>query len=429
MSPIDVHPSDIERIRAADRRLVEAARDLKVLSALSWPSRLREEFLAAWRSGRTALPEPPAVQPVDASRIDELDALAVPVSDDPLARFVAESAASYRDVARMLGVAGKPAFTELSAAVYGRPTDPVAAGEMTSLEAARRIVASTIALTRRVSAGAGDDSSAERLAAEQVRDELDRAFTSFFGPDVVEVKLDPDLAAKAAAGARFVRVRSNAAFTRNDVDQLVQHEGFVHSATLINGRRQPLLTSLGLGAPRTTAVQEGLATFAELVTGTIDLDRLTRLALRIVAIQMALDGADFIDVFRFFLDHGQTEEESFQSAARVFRGGDVQGRVAFTKDAVYLPGLIGTYAFFHTALAALKVEYPRWMFAGRLTWGDVVALEPFFHDGTIEPAIHVPTWAANREKLAAFLAFSNLAHLLPLPDAQLHHFADASSTG
>jgi uncharacterized protein (TIGR02421 family) len=429
MLPIDVHPSDIERIRAADRRLVEAARDLKVLSALSWPSRLREEFLAAWRSGRTALPEPPAVKPVEAERIDELDALSIPVSDDPLARFVAESAASYRDVARMLGVAGTPAFTDLSAAVYGRPTDPVAAGEMTSLEAARRMVASTMALTRRVSAGNGDDTNSERLAAEQVRDELDRAFTSFFGPDVVEVKLDPDLAAKAAAGARFVRVRRDAEFTRNDVDQLVQHEGFVHSATLINGRRQPLLTSLGLGAPRTTAVQEGLATFAELVTGTIDLDRLTRLALRIVAIQMALDGADFIDVFRFFLDHGQTEEESFQSAARVFRGGDVQGRVAFTKDAVYLPGLIGTYAFFHTALAALKVEYPRWMFAGRLTWGDVVALEPFFHDGTIEPAVHVPGWAANREKLAAFLAFSNLAHLLPLPDAQLHHFADAPTTG
>ena len=36
--------------------------------------------------------------------------------------------------------------------------------------------------------------------------------------------------------------------------------------------------------------------------------------------RMALDGADFIEVFRYFLDAGQNDVESFASAQRVFRG-------------------------------------------------------------------------------------------------------------
>ena len=55
---------------------------------------------------------------------------------------------------------------------------------------------------------------------------------------------------------------------------------------------------------------------------------------------MALRGADFIEVFRFFLDAGQTETDSFASAQRVFRGAPLGGGAAFTKDTVYLHGLL-----------------------------------------------------------------------------------------
>lgn len=58
---------------------------------------------------------------------------------------------------------------------------------------------------------------------------------------------------------------------------------------------------------------------------------LRRIALRVVMVKQALDGADFIEVFRGFLDAGQSEVESYRSAARVFRGGDVRGKVCFTK--------------------------------------------------------------------------------------------------
>lgn len=65
-----------------------------------------------------------------------------------------------------------------------------------------------------------------------------------------------------------------------------------------------------------------------------------RLALRIGAVKHAIEGADFVEVFRCFLRAGQSEEESARSTMRVFRGGDPRGKVAFIKDVVYLHGLI-----------------------------------------------------------------------------------------
>src|SRR5690606_25614190 len=145
---------------------------------------------------------------------------------------------------------------------------------------------------------------------------------------------------KAAAGARKIRIRGGTCFSWMDIPQLVNHEAFVHTLTMLNGREQPHLKSMGLGAPRTTRVQEGLAIFAELITGAIDLSRLRRIALRVKAVHMAMEGADFIQVFSFFLDAGQNELESYYSAMRIFRGGDVRGRLVFTKDVVYLVGLV-----------------------------------------------------------------------------------------
>src|SRR3546814_19404569 len=68
-----------------------------------------------------------------------------------------------------------------------------------------------------------------------------------------------------------------------------------------------------------------------------------RVSLRIEAIAMALESAGFIDVFRYFLAAGQSAEESFASAQRVFRGVPLDGGCAFTTDAVYLRGLVGVH--------------------------------------------------------------------------------------
>jgi uncharacterized protein (TIGR02421 family) len=237
----------------------------------------------------------------------------------------------------------------------------------------------------------------------------------------ISVEIDPKLPSKAAAGGRRIRIQ-DAPFSRVDVEQLVQHEVLVHSATMRNGKEQAHLKSMGLGAPRTTRTQEGLATLAELVTSTMDLARLRRIALRIRAIKMALDGADFLELFRYFLESGQDEMESYQSSMRVFRGGDVRGRVAFTKDGVYVQGLLFAHVFLRKAVQSGKHSFVTDLFAGRLTLGDVVVLEPYFESGFIQRARFLPAWVANDYCLAASLSYSIFASRISLGDFRLDDF-------
>jgi uncharacterized protein (TIGR02421 family) len=228
------------------------------------------------------------------------------------------------------------------------------------------------------------------------------------------VVLDPTLIAKAAAGATRIRLRAGAAFSDYDRHQLLQHEAFVHSLTALNGREQPLLPSLALSSPRTTATQEGLATFAEQITGSIDIERMKRVSLRIEAVALALDGADFVQVFDYFLAAGQDEVESFSSAQRVFRGVPLTGGAAFTKDTVYLRGLIGVHTFFRWALKQRKLRLCRQLFAGKMTLADAVHFEPLFDAGVIAPPRWLPEWVSRANGLAGMLAFSLFANRIRL---------------
>ena len=170
--------------------------------------------------------------------------------------------------------------------------------------------------------------------------------------------------------------------------------------------------------PRTTGTQEGLATFAELITGAIDIGRLERIALRIVAIEKALAGANFMEVFEFFLASGQPDTESFHSAMRVFRGAPLTGGSAFTKDTVYLHGLMEIHTFFRWCLQHERLELCRYLLAGRMTIDDVIRLEPCFRSGLLSPPLYLPPWMGRTNALSGYLAFSVFANRIRI--AELH---------
>lgn len=243
----------------------------------------------------------------------------------------------------------------------------------------------------------------------------------------MEVLVDDKLSSKAIAGTSRIRVRASAMFSDLDFDQLYHHEALVHMATAINGKRQSNLQCLGLSAPRTTRTQEGLAVFAELVTHSIDIQRLRRLALRILAIKMALEGANFLEVFQFFLSEGQDPRESYKSTQRVFRGGRVEGSVAFTKDCTYLKGLMETHVFLNIAIRDNRPELISRLFAGRLTLGDVVTLGPAFDSGFLTSPRYVPVWASDTRRLAAALAYSSFMMNVDLKDITLDRFVKAEN--
>lgn len=401
----------MEHYASLSDRLVKATRNLRLLKNLSWPAAVRQRFLSDWRQGDVRFPE--VVYPrLDVSaEVDELHALLTALgNDDPLAGYLAQTTASYLRTAYILQTMGRPELSRHSIELYGQPGEPIpgTAAAISNLHAAEYFAN----MASSCQTCAMDDVPAVDATTVQV--ELQRAISSVLAADSPVVELDSDLVSKAAAGATRIRLRTCADFYPNDIQQLLQHEAFVHSLTAINGRQQTYLKILGRSAPRTTGTQEGLATFAELVTGAIDLPRLKRISLRIIAIDMALRGADFIEVFRFFLEQGQTESESFNSAMRVFRGVPLAGGSAFTKDTVYLHGLLSVHTFFRWCLANDRLDRCYHLFAGRLTVSDVISLEPLFEQSLISAPRYLPPWMEDRNSLAAYLAFSVFANQINL---------------
>lgn len=320
----------------------------------------------------------------------------------PAGNFLALTARSYATAGHMLGAMGTPAFTQYSSALYRRPDFYYSRLQLSMLDAARFFLQTTDALLGGARIPPCPAEIPAKVFAAWIQPELDR----FFGVGQITVVLDPNLAAKAIAGSSRIRLRASALFSELDKHQLLQHEAFVHVATAQNGARQPNLTSLGLGAPRTTQTQEGIATLAELFTGSMDINRLRRLALRVLAVQQALEGADFIQVFEGFLAAGQTQEESFRSTQRVFRGADLRGGSAFTKDAAYLTGLLGVHTLLRIAIRDNRPELIGHLFAGRLSLADTVRLAPLFESGWLKGPTYLPAWASDLRLLAANLAFS-----------------------
>ena len=391
------------KLVACDKALLEVGKRIRVLNAIGWPAAMEEVFLESWRAGRPQLPRPP-VQPV--SHRDEIAALDAIMQDcdrgHPIGNWLYKSAWSYRVAARMIEQVGTPGFTTCSALLYGRPDHRYRSQEADNADAARDMLRITDELLGNERLPAIDcDIPAEQFAAR-----LRERMGGFFTRDKVQVVLDPELASKATAGSSKVRIRATALFSEADLEQLLEHEAYIHTATLLNGKHQPHLRSLGVGAPRTTRTQEGLATFAEIVTGAMDIARLRRIALRVIMVGKALAGADFIEVFKGFLEAGQTEVESYRSAARVFRGGDVRGGVCFTKDGAYLEGVFQIQLFIRRALHEGRGHLLPMLFVGRVTTGDVIALEPFLESGLLARATYVPPWAREPHRVLALMAYS-----------------------
>ena len=401
---------EIAHHAALDARMAKAAKSIRLLSLVSWPASEQQTFLADYAQGRAKLPayQYPKHDFSEARRVFEaIAAQADP--DHPLGIYLIESAGSWDLAAQLLENLGTPRVTELSIQLFGKP-DHALPGGATTREAANHFIAIADELDRELLA----PSEQVAISATSLSLQLQAALDDYFDGRVITVELDPDMIAKAAAGATRIRLRAGAAFSDYDRHQLLQHEAFVHSLTALNGQQQTVLPSMALSSPRTTATQEGLATFAEQITGSIDIERMKRVSMRIEAVAMALAGADFLQVFRYFLDGGQNEVESFTSAQRVFRGVPTHGGCAFTKDTVYLRGLIGVHTFFRWALRQRKLRLCRLLFAGKMTLADVQRFEPLFDDGVLLPPRWLPEWVQRANGLAGMLAFSLFANRIRL---------------
>ncbi len=133
---------------------------------------------------------------------------------------------------------------------------------------------------------------------------------------------------------KTVLIRPDAKFTKRDINALIEHEIGVHMLTTENSISEKLKI-FNLGLPVNTLTGEGLAILSEYLSGNLTLDRLKKIALRVVIVDMMCNGADFIECFNYLRkDQNIDPGEAYTIVTRVFRGG------GFTKDYLYLRGFV-----------------------------------------------------------------------------------------
>jgi uncharacterized protein (TIGR02421 family) len=386
-------------LRDASGEILEAQRPIRVLRSLAWSDEVERDFFAA---GATELPRPVyKVSPDLPGSVDRFRALAARLDgDSEVERFLRDTSNSMAIAARMLMAVGTKDFYFHSVELYGRPATLSSDRKTTNLDLARHF--------DQVIAGFAPplaDVDQPTVTAEEAVPVLKQRFERFFGREIRVVLVDRG-SANASATAEEIKIRRGARFSARDLSQIEFHEGQVHVATALNGRAQPVTAFLGAPTPRTTSTQEGLAVLTEFLTRSTSLTRIRRLSDRTLAIEMAEQGADFLDLYRFFLGRGHDEAAAFDGARRVCRGGMVTGGAPFTKDVCYLDGLLRVTNFLRIALVKGQSHFARLLFAGKLAVEDVPLFDRLLREGLVVEPIYVPAWARDLSYLTAFMGYA-----------------------
>ncbi|AFL74739.1 flavohemoglobin expression-modulating QEGLA motif protein [Thiocystis violascens] len=396
----DATERERERIRAVAGLLHTACKPLRILRTLAWEPEVKETFLA---QGGRELPQVsyPAFDPTPSiEAVREARRQIVPVTTIDL--WLDRQANAIELSARMLAAVGTTGFFEYGRQLYGEPTAPLRYVPITPLDLAQSVLDTITNLAHiEIHTAPPNYHTADSVAAE-----LDLAVRAHFGDQAPAIELVDRLSANALATSQAIRIRRGARFTDRDCVQLLHHEAYIHVATSLNGKAQTDLPLLAAGHPGTTRTQEGLAVFAEVISGSIELDRLSRLADRVLAIQMAIDGADFLEVYRYYLERTGDPDQAFENARRVFRGGVITGGAPFTKDLVYLLGLLQVDNFIRAGFAAGRADCLSLLFCGKLDLFDIPALCELYALGLCRPPRFLPPWISDPRHLLAMLTFT-----------------------
>jgi uncharacterized protein (TIGR02421 family) len=390
------------------QRVLDAQRPIRILQALRWDADVEEQFLRSKQREMPKVAYAPDLGFDPEAKVREIDEILRDAErelgkNDRLGKILRATAEEYRQVVRMLTGRGTRDFYAFSRRLYGSPKDKLPDGK-TSVRDMGFVLYDVLTAI-----------GGERLGPPQQRDitaemaavELNARFDRFFGGAPINVQVDDSLLADAAAGSDYVKIRSGATFSRSDIDILEAHEGWVHVASSLNGQAQPVARWLAKGPPRTTAVQEGLAALVEIFTFRCTPRRAKKLNDRILAVDKAEDGASFLDVFEWYRTEGYEEEECFQNARRVFRGGLLEGGAPFTKDACYCKGIVLNYAFMRAAIQKDRAHLIPFLFVGKVAHEDVPVLYAHVTDGIVKPPPYLPPIFDDMNGLAIWMCYSS----------------------
>lgn len=331
---------------------------------------------------------------------------------DPLGAILIRNCTQYENVIRMLMARGQSGFYDYSKKLYGSPNEIMGDGKTRLCDLAE-VMESLLSSLNEDMLG---ENFQRTMTSEDVVEELKNRLGSYFKDEKIKIKLSDGIVSDASAGSDYIKIKSDLMFSKKDLDIFEVHEGWVHLGTTLNGQNQPYAKWLAKGPPCSTVTQEGLAVTMELFNFAMFPRRAKRLNNRLIACKMAEDGADLLEVIKFFKDMGQEDYQATKNAGRIFRGAPLTGGTPFTKDIAYLKGFIMIYNFMRISIKEARADLIPFLFAGKVTLEDLPVLKAYHDLGVIALPKYLPPQIKDMNGLAIWMAFSNFLNRMKLED-------------
>jgi uncharacterized protein (TIGR02421 family) len=405
-------------------RIVVAQKPIRVLDAIKWDNKIRDQFfkdkckkLPVVNTAYYLENNPLSFDPL--KKIEEFHEIERSIRRklgqySGVGSIMTRMCREYASVVEMLLGRGTPRFFEVSQELYGSTEDAFHIGAPTLKDLAT-LVTNTLSNINdpNIKSSVMTDADVKCFTSEQAVQILSERLGSYFNNGRVQVELSDGILADASAGAEKIKVHNNLMFSEREIRVFEIHEGWVHLGTTLNGMMQPVCTFLSKGPPSSTITQEGLGIIAEVFTFSSYPGRVKRLTNRITAVNMAEEGANFLDVFHFYLEQGVSEEDSYYHSARVFRGSVPDGG-PFTKDLSYTKGFILIYNYIRLAVQhGLLAQIPL-LFLGKTTLEDIHILADLVEENIVMPPKYVPPQFQDIAALSAWMCYSIFLNKLDL---------------
>lgn len=399
----------LQQVRRLSDRMVELQAPIRVLDAVNWDKAVRQQFFAdkAQRLpqisrdsylGRDLGFNPRELRHAFSDLEQEISRSIGQLN--PMARLMKRMCTEYRQVIQMIEARGTPDFHHCSVELYGHPHDVFHAGDPTLAELAIMLEEPLVQLTDHEVL----PEEPKNISAEDAVSYLDKVLSQSMPGLNARVILSDGIVSDAAAGSDYIKLNKEVQFSRRELDLLEAHEGWIHVGTTQNGLAQPYLTCLAKGTPSSTVTQEGLAVLTEIITLRSTPKRLSKLVNRIRAVTLAADGADFIEVYRYLLDKGISEDDSYTIASRTFRGSLPDG-MPFTKDLAYIKGFVLTYNFFRVAVQKGRIDLLQLLLVGKIQLEDFRLISELYEQGIVAGPKYLPPHFQDMRGLVTWLSF------------------------
>lgn len=399
----------LQQVRKLSDRMVELQAPIRVLDAVNWDKEVRQRF---FQDKAQRLPEITLASYQQRDLGYDPQVLRHAFSDleqeisrtigqlNPMARLMKRMCTEYRQVLRMVESRGTPDFHHYSVELYGHPHDVFHAGDPTLAQLAIMLEEPLVQLINHEVL----PDEPKNISAEDAVTYLDRVLSQSMPGLSARVILSDGIVSDAAAGSDYIKLNKDVMFSQRELDLLEAHEGWIHVGTTQNGLAQPYLTCLAKGTPSSTVTQEGLAVLTEIITLRSTPKRLSKLVNRIRAVTLAADGADFIEVYRYLLDKGLSEDDSYTIASRTFRGSLPDG-LPFTKDLAYIKGFVLTYNFFRVAVQKGRIDLLQLLLVGKIQLEDFRLISELHEQGIVAGPKFLPPHFQDMRGLVTWLSF------------------------